>query len=455
MNAAEAFGQYLELWRANAASLKRGPVAARLNAEAAGRLPEAIGAYRPDLQDLPQCRPEAVFAPDYGINLTALPMTADVAASFHCGVPQLNSLLCVVANDSCHVPAPAAMPAGLEIYTLAALPEQYHADASALLTGGDDELPALVNSLLLADGIYIRVAPGARIDKPVQIVNIFNSTVPMLTPRRVVVHACAGAHVKVLLCDHSQTPAVAHLNSQTVRVCAEEGARVELYDIEESSDATNRYWQLFATQHRDSSLTVCTAFLHGGLTHNDYFVDVVGDNASTWLGGFAICSAKQVADNRVTLRHKATHCQSRQLFKNALFGESTGAFGGKIIVEEGAMATDAVQTNRNLLASDTARMVTAPQLEIYCDDVKCGHGATTGQLDERALFYMQTRGIPRDEATMMLTQAFMADVVDSISFEVLRQRLHMLVEKRLNGTSGGCDTCASACKVQNNNKEGL
>lgn len=93
-------------------------------------------------------------------------------------------------------------------------------------------------------------------------------------------------------------------------------------------------------------------------------------------------------------------------------------------------------------------MEASPQLEIYCDEVKCSHGATTGQLDERALFYMQTRGIPRDEAKRMLTQAFMVDVIDNISFEVLRQRLHILVEKRLSGASADCSTCATACHTQ-------
>lgn len=109
------------------------------------------------------------------------------------------------------------------------------------------------------------------------------------------------------------------------------------------------------------------------------------------------------------------------------------------------MFTDASQNNRNLLIGDTARMAASPQLEIYCDEVKCSHGATTGQLDERAIFYMQTRGVPTEEARRMLTQTFMSDIIDHISFEVLRQRIHLLVERRLSGASGNCETCATAC----------
>mgnify|MGYP002559681202 FL=1 len=449
--AAQALGQYLELWRANA-PLERPALLAEASDKASRDLPAAIAAFRHDPQDLRQCQADAMFAPDYGVNLGGVTMNADVAASFHCGVPQLNSLLCVVANDSVHITCADRLPSGLEIYSLRDVPEKYMSDASAML-GTDDSAASLINSLLLTDGLYIRVAEGVCVEKPVQIVNIFNSTLPMLTPRRILVHACRGAQIKILLCDHSQTPATAHLNSQNVRIAAEEDARVELYDIEESSDATSRVWHLHATQDSRSALTVCTAFLHGGCTRNEYRIEVNGDDAETSISGLAVCSGCQIADNRATLIHRGHRCRSRQLFKNAMFDRSLGAFGGKIIVEEGATATDAVQTNRNMLASPEARMLTAPQLEIYCDDVKCGHGATTGQLDERALFYMQTRGVPREQAMMMLTQAFMADVVDNISFEVLRQRLHVLVEKRLNGTAGGCDTCAATCRTAENKEE--
>ena len=150
----------------------------------------------------------------------------------------------------------------------------------------------------------------------------------------------------------------------------------------------------------------------------------------------------------MVLTHSGKHGSSRQVFKNALFDSSRGGFSGRIIVDEGAVFTDADQSNRNLLLGDDARMTGAPQLEIYCDEVKCSHGATTGQLDERAIFYMQSRGIPRDEARRMLTQTFMGDVVDTISFEVLRQRIHVLVEKRLSGAETDCNTCATACKNQ-------
>ncbi len=378
-------------------------------------------------------------------------MQADLATSFRCGVPQLNSLLAVVANDVFYPTENLYRnaPEGLYAGSIRTIPEQFAADAASMLETGisDSDAPALVNSLLLHDGVYIRVEKGVEVEKPIQIVNILNSDIPLLTPRRVLIHAMPGSRVRVLLCDHSQTPATAHLNSQIVQVKVEADASVELYDIEESSAATTRYWQLFAEQADGSHLTVNTCYLNGGKTVNTYRI-FCGNNTDTSLSGLVIASGTENVTNRVDLRHTGTGATSKQLFKSALFDKSRGTFKGNIYVAEGAARTDASQSCRNLLASAEARMVSEPQLEIYCDDVKCSHGATTGQLDERALFYMQTRGVPVEEARNMLTQAFMADVIDNISFEVLRQRMHMLVEKRLSGATADCSSCAAACHAQ-------
>ena len=120
---------------------------------------------------------------------------------------------------------------------------------------------------------------------------------------------------------------------------------------------------------------------------------------------------------------------------------AVGAFSGRILVKEGADKTSSYQTNRNLCATRECRMYSKPQLEIYADDVKCSHGMTTGQLDENALFYMQSRGIPREEARMLLSVAFTADVVDYVRVEALKDRLHKLVEKRFRGELAKCAGC--------------
>ncbi len=444
------FGQYADLVGSSGAVDAGRPAWLRsVNADGVARLLRLTAAYRPDKSIISDCRPEVLFAPDYGVNIGHVSMAADVTASFRCGVPQLNSLLTVVTNDIVQ-PTAQPLPEGLTVCSLRDVPAEYAADAAAMLAAGSDDIVRAIADTLTHDGVYIRVASGAEIEKAVQIVNIFNSTQPMLTPRRLLVHACEGARVRVLLCDHSQTPATQHLNLQTVSVKADRGAVVEFYDIEESSAATHRLFSFHAVQDSDSSLTVNTDFLSGGVTDNSFSIVVPGDHTHTSLSGLAIVAGQQICSDRVVLRHLGCHGTSRQTFKNALFDSARGAFGGRIVVDESALYTDASQTNRNILESPEARMEASPTLEIYCDEVKCSHGATTGQLDERALFYMQTRGIPRDEARRMLTQAFMVDVIDNISFEVLRQRLHVLVEKRLSGASADCNTCAAACHTQKN-----
>ncbi len=146
-------------------------------------------------------------------------------------------------------------------------------------------------------------------------------------------------------------------------------------------------------------------------------------------------------DNNSSVVHSAPRCHSDQLFKYVLDGASTGAFEGSILVKESAPYTEAYQSNRNILASAEARMHCKPQLVIYNDEVKCSHGATTGQLDTDALFYMRQRGIPEAEARTMLMQAFMVDVIDSVRIPGLNERLRHLVDRRFSGTLGDCPGC--------------
>lgn len=455
MSAAEAFGQYLELCRARRErSSSRGEAVRMLNDEAFRALPAAIEAYRgKSLDCLASCRPDVLFAPDYGVNIDALAMYADVAASFRCGIPQLQSNLVVVANDCIHIPEHLAGGTdGIEVYRLSEIPASLTDEVADVLsrTADSRNVAMLLNGLLLNDGIYVRITGTP--ERPLQIVNIFRSDMPMLTARRIIVHGLSGCHGQVLLCDHSQSPEVNHLNSQVADIVLERDAHLELYDIEESSASTHRVFNCNTVQEEASSFNVNTNFLSGGTSSNTWHIDTVGPRTETHLAGLAIASQDQTVDNRVILRHSSTYALSRQLFKYALYDNARGGFGGRIIVEEGAEYTDAAQTDRNIIVGDTAHMEASPQLEIYCDEVKCSHGATTGQLDERALFYMQTRGIPLDTARRMLTQAFMADVVEQVRCEVLRQRLHVLVEKRLSGAPGSCEKCAGACHGQTSNE---
>jgi Fe-S cluster assembly protein SufD len=173
--------------------------------------------------------------------------------------------------------------------------------------------------------------------------------------------------------------------------------------------------------------------LHGGLIRNNLKLSFIGDHSEANVNGLSFTDKKQHIDNFINIEHSAPNCLSNQIYKNILDDESTGAFSGRIHVARDAQQTNAFQRNNNVLLSDRAKMNTKPQLIIDADDVKCSHGATVGQIDEDALFFLRARGIGENDARMMLMNAFAHEVVQKITIAQLRDRIDELIEKRLNG----------------------
>ena len=397
---------------------------------------------------------EDMFAPDFGVNINRVNIPVDVSLSFKCDVPNMSTIMAFVVNDS-FLPSSTLhnrMPQGVIIDSLAKVaneqPElvgQYYNKLA-----DNDNVGVALNTMLVQDGVFIYVPRGVEMERPIQLVNIFNSAAPLMGVRRLLIVIEDGAKAQLLICDHTQNREFNYLSSQVIETFVGQNASLDIYDIEESSATTSRYSQLFARQQRDSQLLVNGVTLTSGTTRNDYNIDLVGENGDATIAGMAIGSSCQHIDNNSNIRHLTTHSNSNQLFKYVLDDESTGAFEGAIYVAEGAQFTEAYQSNRNLLASRQARMHTKPQLEIYNDDVKCSHGATTGQLDADALFYMRSRGIPEQEARTMLMQAFMVDVIDMVKMEGLRDRLRHLVEKRFYGQQVSCADCGVSCRDAKN-----
>jgi Fe-S cluster assembly protein SufD len=218
-----------------------------------------------------------------------------------------------------------------------------------------------------------------------------------------------------------------------------------VYELEENSVKVTRLNNLFSEQKECSTVVAAGITLHNGYTRNNYRFRLLGKHADVHAGGLAICDKEQHIDNFAFLDHSVPECTSNELFKTVLQDESTGVFCGKILVEKDAQKTLAYQTNRNLVTTDRARMFSKPQLEIYADDVKCSHGLTTGHLDEEAQFYMQARGISREEAELMLMVAFTRDVVDMVRIPTLHERLMTLIDKRFRGELMRCGNC-EVCK---------
>ncbi len=445
-----ALNQYINLYKENT-KLINDNSAPVLNALRPDALQSLDGAHLPTrhTEGFEKTSIEDMFAPDYGVNISRVNIPVDVTDTFRCDVPNLSTLLGFVINDSFHPASKleSKLPEGVIFTSLrkaaAEYPElvgRYYGSVAPL---GDTSVA--LNTLLAQDGVFIYVPRNIRMERPLQLVNIFSAPVPMMAFRRGLIVLEEGAELQLLVCDHTQQSDNDFLASQVVEVIAGERARFETCTIEESSERTSRYSKMFIRQHAHSQVICNATTLTCGNTRNEFTIDLLGERCETHLAGMAIGSGKMHIDNDSAINHRAPHCHSNQLFKYVLDEESTGAFEGSILVTPQAQYTEAYQSNRNILASTSARMHCKPQLEIYNDEVKCSHGATTGQLDNDALFYMRTRGIPESEARTMLMQAFMIDVIETVRIPGLQERLRHLVERRFSGTLGDCSACKEKC----------
>lgn len=444
-----SLNQYVALYDAHAATICSHS-APMLNARRQAARRALEGARLPDArtEGYEKTSLEHMYAPDFGINIERRDIPADVAAAFRCDVPRLQGTpgTALMINDAFNAGTlrPDRLPEGMIVCSLAEasrrypdLVEPYYGRIAPA-----DSVPVALNTLLAQDGLFVYIPPRTAVPLPLQWINLLSSPVALMAVRRVLVVVGEGASAQLLSCDHTQSADTQFLVSQVVEIALGRDSRLAYYDMEESTLTTSRNSMMYVRQEAGSSLEAGTLTLSNGTTRNDFCVDLAAEGAETTLVGMAIASSQQHVDNATRVAHDSPRCRSRQMFKYILDDRSQGAFEGDITVCHGAVGTEAYQSNRNLLASTDARMHTKPQLLIYCDDVKCSHGATTGQLDQEALFYMRQRGISLPVARRMLMQAFMAEVIDMVGIPPLRDRLHHLVERRLSGQESFCADCS-------------
>ena len=381
---------------------------------------------------------EALFAPDYGLNLNRLDIPVNPYDAFRCDVPNLSTSLYFVVNDAFYQKAQTAapLPEGVVIGSL----RQHANQLYNRLAAQDDDAVTHLNTMLAQDGLFVYVPRGVVVDRAVQVINILRSDVDLMVNRRVLIVMEEGAEAKFLFCDHAADD---HhfLATQVIEAFVGPGARLDLYCLEETHHKSTRVSNVYIRQERDSSVNHNVITLHNGTTRNKLNLDLVGEGAECRLGGCVIADKQQHVDNNTLITHHAPRCTSNELYKYVLDDSATGAFAGRVLVKPGAQKTTSQMTNQNLCATREARMYTQPMLEIYADDVKCAHGSTVGQLNDAALFYMQQRGITRKEARLLLQNAFINEVIDHIQLAPLRDRLHYLVEKRFRGELSKCEGC--------------
>ncbi|MBR1688817.1 MAG: Fe-S cluster assembly protein SufD [Prevotella sp.] len=389
---------------------------------------------------------QELFAPDYGLNLNRLDIPVNPYDAFRCDVPNLSTSLYFVVNDAFYsrVQPKSQLPEGIIIGSLrdeaAKNPhfiEQYYHQLA-----GEDEADGVtqLNTMLAQDGLLVYVPRGVVADRAVQIINILRSDVDLMVNRRVLIVLEEGAEAKLLFCDHTADDR-RFLATQVIEAFVGPNAKLDLYCLEETHNKNVRVSNVYIRQQAGSRVNHNVITLHNGTTRNKLNLDLVGSGVECFCSGCAIADKQQHVDNNTVIRHLVPHCTSNELYKYVLDDEAVGAFAGLVYVAKDAQKTVSQMTNQNLCATKQARMFTQPMLEIYADDVKCAHGATVGQLNDAALFYMQQRGIPKREAELLLQSAFINGVIDHIGLEPLRDRLRYLIDKRFRGELSKCEGC--------------
>ena len=387
----------------------------------------------------------ALFEPNYGLNLNRLDIPVKPYEAFKCSVPNLSTSLYFIVNDAFHAKAlpKATLPEGVIVDSLQKVadthPQLVSKYYAQLAETKDDAITAL-NTMLAQDGLFIYVPKRVKIDRAVQVVNLLRSDVDLMVNRRVLIVLDEGAEAKFLFCDHTMDDKH-FLATQVIEAYVGENASLDLYCMEETHEYNTRVSNVYVEQQANSRFNHNVLTLHNGITRNQLNLVFRVEGASCCCNGCVIADKKQHVDNNTFIRHAVPHCESHELYKYVLDGQATGAFAGRVLVEKGAQKTNSEMRNQNLCTTKQARMYTQPELEIYADDVKCGHGSTVGQLNDQAMFYMRQRGISEQEAKLLLEFAFINEVVDSMQLEPLKDRLHYLVEKRFRGELDKCAGC--------------
>jgi len=390
-----------------------------------------------------------IFNTEYQKEVKARDINIELEDIFKCDVPEINTNVLLLLNGFYYAKQEELieLPEGVIMGSLAAASKKYPEIVSEHLgkyAKMDKNGLVGLNSAFANDGTYIYVPKNAVLKQPIQVVNILLDDKDLMTQHRNLIVVEENAEASVVICDHTLSPNRYCTNS-VLEVFANKNAKVDLSRIQNEHNGSTQLTNTFIHQERDSRVTTNIVTLHGGVIRNNIDVKMNGEGCESNTYGLYLSDRTQHIDNFVNVDHAYPNCNSNQLFKGVLDDMATGAFSGRIYVAPDAQNTLAFQANNNILLTDDAKMHTKPQLEIYADDVKCSHGATVGQLDENAFFYMRARGIGEREARMLLMYAFVDEVVNHIAIEPLRERIQDLVEKRLRGELSRCNNCVMHC----------
>jgi Fe-S cluster assembly protein SufD len=366
--------------------------------------------------------------------LAEAPSAATIEAvrlSLDAGAPRISGAEAIrlVLIDGVYVPDlsdSTKIPAGVVVRTLAdALAQRHPPSLEALPEGalGSDDAALALNAAFMNGGLVIDVAEGTRVERPLELVSIAGEARPQSFFARSLVRLGCGAALTLIETHAAEGGTAVQKNDALVFDLAERAEIDHVATFSSTAVDSIHVSTLVARLGERARLTSFALVTGAGLLRRQGFLRFEGVHAKAALAGVSLLRGRQHADTTLVVHHVAPHCESREFFRHILDGEATGVFQGKVVVAPGAQKTDGVMKSQAILLSEDATMNNKPELEIFADDVVCGHGATCGELDADQVFYVQSRGLPRPEAEALLLEAFAAAAIDRVDSVPLHDML--------------------------------
>ena len=372
-----------------------------------------------------------------------------VETFFNCAMNNIDSYLFTFLNGwYVHNDAPLTIfPNGVTIGSLQSAKKVSSSLIQPYLSDMDKDIHTglyHLNGALWQDGFFIYIPDNVHLEKPIQVANLVKTNQDLFINTRNLVIVGKNASLKLIHCDDTLESKNTLINGVT-EIIIDKNANFDYFKLENKDNNSVLLNNVLIYQYAQSTVNTNTCTFNGGLVHNTINCSLLQEHSSINFNGLYMADKNQNVTNCLRVNHFSANCTSRQMYNGIIDDFASARFTGHIFVANDAQKTEAYQLNRNILLTDESSIFTKPFFEIYADDVKCSHGATVGQLDDNAIFYLRSRGICQKTAQILLMHAFTMEILNKISISSLVDYTQDLVRKRLIGENISCHQCTLNC----------